>query len=121
MGISAATISTNDPIVAAKKAERAAEKKAEKAAKKKAEIAAKKVVIGIAEERAKIELAGWLTVSEVAKMLRITPRRVRDFLLKGRLPAMRVGRTWLIQRKDVLNFSQMERQPGRPVENEKKK
>ena len=121
MESSATPIPAEATSAAKKKAEIAAKKKAEKAAKKKAEIAAKKVVIGFAKERAKIELAGWITVSEVAKMLRITPRRVRDFLLKGRLPAMRVGRTWLIQRKDVLNFSQMERQPGRPVENEKKK
>lgn len=102
-------------IAAKKKAKMAAKRKKRKAAKKKAEKAAKKKVVNFAKERAKLVLAGWLTVDEVAKMLRLTPRRVRDFLLKGRLSAMVIGRTWFIQRKDVLAFSGIKRKPGRPA------
>ncbi len=80
---------------------------------------AKRKVVNIAKEKAGLELAGWITVEEAAEMLKLTPRRVRNFLLSGRLAAMRVGRTWFIQRKDVLDFSLIQRTPGRPVEKHK--
>ena len=76
---------------------------------------AKRKVVNIAKEKARLELAGWLTVKEVADLLKLTPRRIRDFLLSGRLPAMRLGRTWFVQRRDVLDFSRIERTPGRPA------
>jgi excisionase family DNA binding protein len=91
-----------------------AEQKAALAAKRKAALAAQKIVVGVAKEKAKVNLAGWITVKEAAELLAVTPRRIRDFLLSGRLPAMIVGSTWLIQRKDVLDFSNVERKPGKP-------
>ncbi len=70
--------------------------------------------IAIAKDRAKTNLPDLVTVSEAAEMLGVTPRRVRDFLLTGRLPAMRFARMWMIKKVDVLNFAQVARTPGKP-------
>ncbi|MGY1985446.1 helix-turn-helix domain-containing protein [Blastococcus sp. SYSU DS0669] len=43
-----------------------------------------------------------VTVSEAARLLRLTPRRVRDYVHDGRLPAVRRGREWLLDRAAVL-------------------
>lgn len=74
--------------------------------------------VGVAKERAKLILSGWITAKEAAEMLNLTPRRVNDFLRSGRLSAMRVGRNWFIRRKDVLDFSGIKRKPGRPIPKE---
>ena len=37
-----------------------------------------------------------MTVNEVAKKLKVTPRRVRVLILEGRIDAKKMGRDWLI-------------------------
>jgi excisionase family DNA binding protein len=39
------------------------------------------------------------TVAEVAQVLAISPRVVRDLIHRGELPALRIGRTYRIPRK----------------------
>jgi excisionase family DNA binding protein len=38
-----------------------------------------------------------LTVEQAAERLHVSPRAVRDYITKGKLPASRLGRRWLIQ------------------------
>ncbi len=41
------------------------------------------------------------TVEEVAQRLRVTPKAVRTWLSGRRLTAMRIGREWQIQERDL--------------------
>lgn len=66
-------------------------------------------------------LTGYKTVREAAAILRVSERRVIDFLKpnpkKGeppRLPALRLGNQWLIQIDDLMNFRRKPRLVGRP-------
>jgi excisionase family DNA binding protein len=53
-----------------------------------------------------------LTVSEVAKRLSLTPRRVRALIQAKRLPAKKTGRDWQIKESDLPCVA--DRKPGRP-------
>jgi excisionase family DNA binding protein len=53
-----------------------------------------------------------LTTQQAAEKLGITRQRVGALIRSGRLPAVKVGRDWVLDEKDVDNF---EKQPaGRP-------
>ena len=52
------------------------------------------------------------TTKQTAKILGITPRRVRALINAGRLPAEKHGRDWVIKPKD-LELVKV-RKPGRP-------
>lgn len=55
------------------------------------------------------------TVAEAAKVLKITPGRVRRFINEGRLRAHRVNaRLYLVDVDDLARFSQILREPGNP-------
>lgn len=41
----------------------------------------------------------YLTVSEVAKLVKVTSKTVRQWIRAGRLPAIRVGRTIRVRRE----------------------
>lgn len=45
-----------------------------------------------------------LTTQEAGKILGVTPQRVLALIRAGRLPAIKVGRDWLIARKDLATF-----------------
>ncbi len=45
-----------------------------------------------------------LTVHEVAQLLRVEPRTVRDWIRTGQLPAIRIGRMLRIRRGDLRRF-----------------
>ena len=53
-----------------------------------------------------------ITTDKAAKILEITPRRVRALITSGRLPAQKLGRDWIIDEKDLDQVK--ERKPGRP-------
>jgi excisionase family DNA binding protein len=55
------------------------------------------------------ELVG---TTEAATLLGISPNRVRQLIAKGQLPAIRVGRTFVIRRAEVKRFAA--EPPGRP-------
>jgi excisionase family DNA binding protein len=59
-----------------------------------------------------------LTTREAAELLNVTTGRVRFYINRGLLPARRggatgQGRDWLIQERDLQNFSR--RPAGRPA------
>ena len=53
-----------------------------------------------------------LSTRDAATRLGITTRRVVALIRAGRLPALRVGRTWVIREADLELVK--ERRPGRP-------
>ncbi|MBT9153050.1 MAG: hypothetical protein DDT35_01277 [Firmicutes bacterium] len=64
-------------------------------------------------------MRGFVTVAEAAEILGVTPGRVRQFVMTGRLlPAERVGRfgagLCLFRRHDVERFGRIPRLAGRP-------
>jgi len=42
-----------------------------------------------------------LTVAQAAKVLHLNPKRVQFLARNGRIPAVRVGRKWLIPRREL--------------------
>jgi excisionase family DNA binding protein len=53
-----------------------------------------------------------LSVNEVAEILGVHHSRVRIFIKEGRLPAQKIGRTWVIKEKDIKKLKILKR--GRP-------
>lgn len=53
-----------------------------------------------------------IPTSVAAKILKLSPSRVRALALAGVLPAVRVGRDWVYERADVRAFKATDR-PGR--------
>jgi len=64
-------------------------------------------------------MKGMLTVIDTARMLGVSPRRVRALVQDKRLPAMFWGRCWYLRREDVLTFRTKPRPTGRPPKNPK--
>jgi excisionase family DNA binding protein len=46
----------------------------------------------------------YLSTAEAAKLLDVSPQRVRDLIKAGRLEAFKVGRDWAVSRKSVEEF-----------------
>ena len=46
----------------------------------------------------------YLTSDDVAALLLVDPRTVRNWIAFGRLPAVRPGRRWLVSRLDLYRF-----------------
>jgi excisionase family DNA binding protein len=42
-----------------------------------------------------------LTSKEAADLLRLSPQTIVDYVRRGKLPAVKVGRSWLLRREDV--------------------
>ncbi len=57
-------------------------------------------------------MSDFLSVSEAAIELNLSPRRIHDFIKDGRLPAEKIGAYYAIKRKD-LNLVK-DRTTGRP-------
>lgn len=55
-----------------------------------------------------------LTVAESARMLGVTPSRVRALIAQGMLPARKVGRAWILEEADVMERASLHASPGRP-------
>jgi excisionase family DNA binding protein len=53
-----------------------------------------------------------LTTKQAAKALKVNDSRVRQLILSGRLPALKLGRDWIIKEKDLKKVEN--RKPGRP-------
>ncbi len=54
----------------------------------------------------------WLTTRTAAAALGISPRRLRQLIAAGRLPAIRLPRDWLIRPADLALLA--DRKPGWP-------
>ena len=46
----------------------------------------------------------FLTVDEVAELLRVSSRTVQRLLAEGKLPGVRIGRQWRIPRAELLAY-----------------
>ena len=53
-----------------------------------------------------------LTTKQASEILEISPLRVRQLIRKGRLPAIKFGRDWIISKDDLGKVAN--RRPGRP-------
>ena len=53
-----------------------------------------------------------ISTQEAGKKLGITRRRVTTLIAEGRLPAVKIGRDWIIKEKDLEKVDV--RKPGRP-------
>ena len=53
------------------------------------------------------------STGKAASALGVTPRRVLALIQSGRLPAIKIGRDWVIKKIDLKLVSI--RKPGRPV------
>jgi excisionase family DNA binding protein len=56
-----------------------------------------------------------ITTKKAAEILGVSPRRVTALITAGKLPAQKLGRDWLINKKDLDKVK--ERKPGRPKKN----
>lgn len=54
----------------------------------------------------------YLTTDQAGKILGVTVRRVRALIEAGRLPAVKFGKVWMINKKDLKKVA--DRKPGRP-------
>lgn len=59
------------------------------------------------------DIAEYLTVPQVARLLRRHERIIHRYISKGYLPARRVGKIYLIHRRDVETF--VYPKPGNPL------
>ncbi len=60
-----------------------------------------------------------ITVEKAAEIIGdVKPRRVRQFVAEGRLPAIRVKSTYLIKWSDLLDFKDVPRRSGRQTPEE---
>ena len=55
-----------------------------------------------------------LSVAESAKILKVSPARVRALIKAKKLPAIKYGREWLLKREDVLQRLLTHPHAGRP-------
>jgi excisionase family DNA binding protein len=54
-----------------------------------------------------------ISVADAAKILKVTPVRVRQYIADGRLKAEQIGRAFVLRRSVVMSFER--REPGRPA------
>jgi excisionase family DNA binding protein len=53
-----------------------------------------------------------LTTKDAGKILGVSPLRVFQLIKAGRLPAVKIGRDWMIKERDLEKVK--DRKPGRP-------
>jgi excisionase family DNA binding protein len=54
-----------------------------------------------------------ISTAEVAKRLKLSQRRIQAFIEEGRLPAVRVGQTWVVDEGHIAVLH--DRRNGRPI------
>ena len=59
-----------------------------------------------------------MDVKEVAAVLGVSVGRVRQLAQKGAIKCEKVGRDWVFIRRDVDEFANKHRRPGRPAKDE---
>lgn len=59
-----------------------------------------------------------ITTAEAARILGVSPSRIRQFIIQGRLAAKKIGRDQLLKESDVHRFAAQPRhRTGRPPKN----
>lgn len=59
-------------------------------------------------------ITGYFSVEDCAVKLGVSPRRIRQFIEEGRLPALKVGRQYFISKEAFSKFRRLPRKIGRP-------
>lgn len=62
----------------------------------------------------KIDIHTLVTVQQAAKLLNITPAAIHKAIKRGRLPCLKLGRVFLIQRTDLIQYRKTKSVGGRP-------
>jgi excisionase family DNA binding protein len=60
------------------------------------------------------------TTTEAAKILAVTPVRIRQLIQHGALNSLKSGRDHLLERNEVIRFGKKLRKPGRPPKAKRK-
>jgi len=63
----------------------------------------------------------YLTTKEAAKILGVLPRQVTRLIGAGKIKASKIGRDWIINEKDLNDYLDRRRSPGRPRRKEQRK
>lgn len=58
-----------------------------------------------------------LTVTEAAIIAGLSPSRIRQFCIQGRIPAEKLGHQWAINRSALDRFLKKKRKVGPPFQN----
>jgi excisionase family DNA binding protein len=61
-----------------------------------------------------IDIQNLVTVQQAAKLLNITPAAIHKAIKRGRLPCLKLGRVFLIQRDDLTQYRKTKSVGGRP-------
>lgn len=56
----------------------------------------------------------YITTAEAARLLHVTPRRIRAMIEAKQIPAERLGRDWVIDANELHRRGLQFRKPGRP-------
>ena len=62
----------------------------------------------------KVDIRNLVTVQQAAKILNITSAAIHKAIKRGRLPCLKLGRLFLIQRADLIHYSKTKSVGGRP-------
>lgn len=67
-------------------------------------------------------MADFFTTGQAAKYLRVTPSRVRQFIIQDRLKSVKYGRDHLIEVSELRRFAEHgKKKRGRPEQKDKKR
>jgi excisionase family DNA binding protein len=61
-----------------------------------------------------VDIQNLVTVQQAAKLLNITPAAIHKAIKRGRLPHLKLGRVFVIQRADLIQYSKTKSVGGRP-------
>jgi excisionase family DNA binding protein len=63
---------------------------------------------------ARIDIQNLVTVPQAAKLLNITSAAIYKAIKRGRLPMLKLGRVFLVQRADLTRYRENKSVGGRP-------
>lgn len=61
-----------------------------------------------------VDIQNLVTVQQAAQLLNITPAAIHKAIKRGRLPYLKLGRVFVIQRADLIQYSKTKSVGGRP-------
>jgi excisionase family DNA binding protein len=61
-----------------------------------------------------VDIQNLVTVQQAAQLLNITPAAIHKAIKRGRLPYLKLGRVFVIQRADLIQYRQTKSVGGRP-------
>ena len=56
----------------------------------------------------------YLTTKQCAELIGVTDSWVRYLIIRGKLPATKLGRDWIVKEQDLEKFKAVPRKVGRP-------